>query len=159
MTLTVQARDDHDLNKRWWQNWREVSRAEVTVNRAGWERRCNVDAEDVISDNSSVKWLALAFTGDRERASQVTQWVKNPPANAGSIPGSGRWQPILDWRIPMDRGAWWATVHGVSKSWTWLSMHAWDGENFLKTGSRLEKNTHIQFGTYKSELFIGRQNK
>ena len=20
---------------------------------------------------------------------------------------------ILDWRIPMDRGAWWATVHGV----------------------------------------------
>ena len=25
---------------------------------------------------------------------------------------------ILDWRIPMDRGAWWATVHGVAKSWT-----------------------------------------
>ena len=23
---------------------------------------------------------------------------------------------------PMDRGAWWATVHGVRKSWTWLSM-------------------------------------
>ena len=22
--------------------------------------------------------------------------------------------------IPMDRGAWWATVHGVAKSWTWL---------------------------------------
>ena len=21
---------------------------------------------------------------------------------------------------PMDRGAWWATVHGVAKSWTWL---------------------------------------
>ena len=21
---------------------------------------------------------------------------------------------ILAWRIPMDRGAWWATVHGVS---------------------------------------------
>ena len=21
----------------------------------------------------------------------------------------------------MDRGAWWATVHGVTKSWTWLS--------------------------------------
>ena len=24
---------------------------------------------------------------------------------------------------PMDRGAWWATVHGVTKSWTWLSKH------------------------------------
>ena len=21
----------------------------------------------------------------------------------------------------MDRGAWWATVHGVAKSWTWMS--------------------------------------
>jgi len=25
---------------------------------------------------------------------------------------------ILAWRIPMDRGAWWATVHGVAKIWT-----------------------------------------
>ena len=23
---------------------------------------------------------------------------------------------ILAWRIPMNRGAWWATVHGVTKS-------------------------------------------
>ena len=28
---------------------------------------------------------------------------------------------ILAWRIPMDRGAWWATVQGVSKSQTGLS--------------------------------------
>ena len=28
---------------------------------------------------------------------------------------------ILAWRIPMDRGAWWATVHGVAKSQTQLS--------------------------------------
>ena len=25
---------------------------------------------------------------------------------------------ILAWRIPMDRGAWWAIVHGVTKSQT-----------------------------------------
>ena len=25
---------------------------------------------------------------------------------------------ILAWRIPMDRGAWWATVHGVTKRQT-----------------------------------------
>ena len=24
----------------------------------------------------------------------------------------------LAWRIPMDRGAWWATVHEVAESWT-----------------------------------------
>ena len=28
---------------------------------------------------------------------------------------------ILAWRIPMDREAWWATVHGATKSWTQLS--------------------------------------
>ena len=28
---------------------------------------------------------------------------------------------ILAWRIPMYRGAWWATVHGVTKSQTRLS--------------------------------------
>ena len=55
--------------------------------------------------------------------------VKNLPANAGDvglIPGSGR-SPgggngnLLQYSClenPMDRGAWWATVHGVTKSWT-----------------------------------------
>ena len=51
---------------------------------------------------------------------------KNPPANAGdvgSIPGLGR-SPgkgnvnLLQYSFlgnPMDREAWWATVHGVTK--------------------------------------------
>ena len=25
---------------------------------------------------------------------------------------------ILAWKIPMDRGAWWATVHRVANNWT-----------------------------------------
>ena len=35
---------------------------------------------------------------------------------------------ILAWKI-MDRGAWWATVHGVAKSQTrvvWISAQEWD---------------------------------
>ena len=47
--------------------------------------------------------------------------------DTGLIPGSGRSPKevhvnsnILAWRIPMDRRAWWATVHGVTKSQTWL---------------------------------------
>ena len=42
---------------------------------------------------------------------------------------------ILPWRKiknPMDRGAWWATVHGVSKSQTQLSMHSEEGRTSLK---------------------------
>ena len=53
--------------------------------------------------------------------------IKNPPANArdaGLIPGWGR-SPgggndnSLQYSClgnPMDRGAWWATVHGVTES-------------------------------------------
>ena len=34
---------------------------------------------------------------------------------------------MLAWRIPMDRGAWWATVHGVTESdaTEWLSTAQW----------------------------------
>ena len=35
----------------------------------------------------------------------------------------------------MDRGAWWATVHGVAKSWTQLkrlSMHAEQLKRYLR---------------------------
>ena len=60
--------------------------------------------------------------------------VKNPPANAGgardvdSIPGSGRSSGVGDsnplqyscLEYPMDRGAWWATVQGITKSQTQL---------------------------------------
>ena len=39
---------------------------------------------------------------------------------------------ILAWRIPMVRGAWWVTVHGVTKSWTQLkrlTTHTCSWEN------------------------------
>ena len=39
------------------------------------------------------------------------------PLEEGMAPHSS----ILAWRIPMDRGAWWASVHGVAKSRTQLS--------------------------------------
>ena len=36
--------------------------------------------------------------------------------------------------VSMDRGAWWAAVLGVTKSWMWLSMHAlfYLAESYLK---------------------------
>ena len=46
----------------------------------------------------------------------------------GKLPGAGHGNPLQDSCLenPMDRGAWWATVHGVSKCQTrlkWLIMH------------------------------------
>ena len=78
--------------------------------------------------------------------------VKNLPASAGdlgdvgSIPGSGRsprkgnGSPFQYSCLenPMDRGAWWATVHRVTKSWTRLSVHASRSPLVLK-GTSLEQ--------------------
>ena len=58
--------------------------------------------------------------------------IKNLPASAGdvrdmgsvpglgSFPGGGHGSPLQNSCLenPMDRGAWWATVHGVANSWT-----------------------------------------
>ena len=41
----------------------------------------------------------------------------------GRSPGGGHGDPssVLAWRVPMDKGAWWATSHGVARSQTCLS--------------------------------------
>ena len=63
--------------------------------------------------------------------------VKNLPASeedirdVGLIPESGRFpgegmathSSSLAWRIPIDRGTWWTTVHGVAESQTLLSHY------------------------------------
>ena len=60
--------------------------------------------------------------------------LKSPPAMQETWVQSLGWEDpleegmathsrILAWRIPMDKEAWWATVHGVTKSWTRLNRH------------------------------------
>ena len=74
----------------------------------------------------------FTYTHTDKGPSQVVPVVKNPPANAGDTkntalipelgrsPGEGNGNPLQYSSLenPMDRGAWWATVHGVSKSQT-----------------------------------------
>ena len=66
-------------------------------------------------------------TSDRLWASQLAQLAKNPPAVQETwVRSQGRedaleegmatHSSILAWRIPMDRGAWRATVRGVEES-------------------------------------------
>ena len=63
------------------------------------------------------------------RTSLVAQMVKNLPVVWETWVQSLGWEgpledsmathsSILSWRVPMDRGAWQATVRGVTKSWT-----------------------------------------
>ena len=46
-------------------------------------------------------------------------------SGSGRSPGRGHGNPVQSSCLenPMDRGAWWATVHGVAKSQTCLSTH------------------------------------
>ena len=75
----------------------------------------------------------FSYTG----ASQVALLVKYPPANAGEArdnkgsisgsrrsPGVGNGAPLQYSCLEnsMGRGAWWATVHGATKSWALLSI-------------------------------------
>ena len=69
-----------------------------------------------------------------ERVIKLVPVVKNPPDNAGDggdaglifgsgrSPGGGHGNPLQYCcpENPMDRGAYWAKVHGVTKSWTRL---------------------------------------
>jgi len=48
-------------------------------------------------------------------------WVRSLGWEDPLEEGMATYSSILAWRIPMDRGAWWATVHGVTKSQTRLS--------------------------------------
>ena len=68
----------------------------------------------------------------QDKASLVAQMVKNLPTMQETWVRSLGWEDppeedmathssIPAWRIPMDRGAWWATVHGVTKSRTRLT--------------------------------------
>ena len=87
--------------------------------------------------------------------------VNNLPSNAGctrdtdSIPGSGRsprvgnGNPLLYSCLEnsMDRGVWQATVYGVAKNGTQLSMH-------VGTRARTHRHTHTHTHTHTSPILV-----
>ena len=83
--------------------------------------------------------------------------VKNPSANAGDegstlglgrSPGEGNGNPLQYSCLgnSMDRGAWWATVHGVTRSRTRLS-------NWARTRLRMQR-ARPQYTFHDCELFL-----
>ena len=95
-------------------------------------------------------------------ASPIAQLVNNSPANAkntrfcmkrrfnpwmGRSPGEGNGNPLQYSCLEnsMDRAAWWATVHGVSKSQTRLSTHA-HARGCARTRAHTHTHTHIKLG-------------
>ena len=69
----------------------------------------------------------MGFPGGASGKVLAYQCLAGDIRDLGLIPGWGRYPAVesmathsstLPWRIPMDRGAWWASVHGVTKSQT-----------------------------------------
>ena len=63
--------------------------------------------------------------------------------------GMATYSSILAWRTPMDRGAWWASDHGVAKSQTRLKRlgtHAHTHSSNARTETKISDSTSLFSG-------------
>ena len=99
---------------------------------AGKESACNVGDPSWIPGLGRSPGEGIGYALQYSWASLMAQMVKNLPAMQETWVQSLGWEDplkegmashssILAWRIPMDRGAWRAAIHGVAKSQTQLS--------------------------------------
>ena len=99
---------------------------------AGKESACSAGDPGLIPGLGSSSEEGVGYPVKYSWASLVVHMVKNLPSVRDTWLQSLGWEDPLEegivtqssfiaWIIPMDRGAWWATVHGVAKSWTQLS--------------------------------------
>ena len=56
------------------------------------------------------------FQTVKNLSTMLETWVRSPGWEDPLEEGMATHSSILAWRIPMDRGAWRATVHGVAES-------------------------------------------
>ena len=104
------------------QNWLSLHSS------AGKESICNAGDSSSISELGRSAGKGLVYPLQYSWASLMAQMVKNPPPMQETWVPSLSWEDpiathciILAWRIPMDRGAWRATVLGVANSRRWLN--------------------------------------
>ena len=87
--------------------------------------------------------ILWGFSGDsdgKESTCNAEAWVWSLSWEDLLEEGIATHFSILAWRIPMDRGTWWATVHGTAKSQTWLSDH-----RISKCRCELDSYIHLSF--------------
>ena len=92
------------------------------------EAACNAGDLGLIPGSGRSPGEGMGYPLQYSWAFLVAQTVKKLPAMQETWVRSLVWEDPLEegmathfWRIPMQRGAWWATVHGVRKSQTQLS--------------------------------------
>ena len=66
-------------------------------------------------------WASLVAQAVKNLPAVLETWVQSLDREVPLKEGMATHSSILAWRISMDRGVWWATVHEVAKSRTRLS--------------------------------------
>ena len=78
--------------------------------------------------------FSLELNAKQVTTGKQTDQTKQVAHISGRSPGGGHGNPLQCSCLesPMDRGAWWATVHGVVKSWTQLKQLSSSSEHFRR---------------------------
>ena len=63
-------------------------------------------------------WASLVAPTVKSLLAMRETWVRSPGWEDPPEEGMATHSNIFAWRIPTDRGVWWATVHRVEKSQT-----------------------------------------
>ena len=121
----------------WLSHWDAVENQRTKRgSSAGKESACNAGDPDSIPDSGRSPGEGLDYPLQYSWVSLVAQMLKNLPEMRKTWVQSLGWEDplgddmaahssILAWRIPMDRRAWQATVHGVTNSQTdWVTKHS-----------------------------------
>ena len=133
--IHVLMRNYGKVYEAWEKNARKITnitRSRFLGSSAGKESACNAGDPGLIPELGRCPGEGIGYPLQYSWASLVVQMVKKPPTMRETWVQSLGWEgsleegmathsSILAWRIPMDRGAWWATVHGLTKNRTWLS--------------------------------------
>ena len=89
----------------------------MTDGSGGKESTYNVGVLGLIPELGRSHWASLVAQTVKNLPVMWETWVRSLDWEDLLEEGMATHSRILAWRIPMDRGAWLATVHGVTKSW------------------------------------------
>ena len=96
----------------WWQILLKHTKLIILTSHK-WNISCHVSKQGLMA----AQWWRIHLQCRRCRRHEFDTWM-------GRSPGGGNGNPLQYSCLenPTDRGAWWATVYRVTKSWTWLKQ-------------------------------------
>ena len=90
-------------------------------------RQGGAGGKRTFSGEHTVRWasrMALLAKNLPAQAGDIRAWVRSLGWQDPLEEGMATHSSVLAWRIPMDRGDWWAIIHGVAESRTrWKRQH------------------------------------